>query len=126
MYGNVLSDPGTVKDFLISHLRHCRSELFCVLFLDNRHRLITFEKLFKGTIDETRVYPREVVTQCIAHNAKAVILAHNHPSGSSEPSQSDERITGRLTETLSLIDVRVLDHFVVGEEVTSFVERGLI
>jgi DNA repair protein RadC len=94
--------------------------------MDNRHRMIAFEELFNGTIDGASVHPREVVKRCLHHNAAAVIFAHNHPSGVPEPSQSDERITQKLKEALHLIDVRVLDHFVVGDAVVSFAERGLL
>lgn len=125
-YGDIMSDPDSVKAFLTTHLRECRSELFCALFLNTRHQLITFKTLFTGTIDGASVYPREVVRKCIEHNAKAVIFAHNHPSGIAEPSQSDERITQRLRSALELIDVNILDHFIVGETVTSMVERGLM
>ena len=100
--------------------------MFSCVFLDNRHRVIEYEELFHGTIDGASVYPREVVRQAIHHNAAAVILAHNHPSGVAEPSQADERITQRLKEALALVDVRVLDHFVIGDQVVSFVERGLL
>ena len=125
-YGDILEDPETVKKLLMSRLRECRSELFCVLYLNTRHQLITIENLFQGTIDSANVYPRGVLRRCINYNAEAVILSNNHPSGVAEPSQSDQRITQRLQEVLQLIDVRVLDHFIVGETVTSFAERGLI
>ena len=102
-------------------------EVFACLFLDNRHRLMAFEELFRGTIDGASVHPREVVRRALAHNAAALILAHNHPSGIAEPSAADTRITERLRQALSLIDVRVLDHLIVGDaEVTSLAERGLI
>ena len=94
--------------------------------MDNRNRVITFEELFRGTIDGASVYPREVVKACLSHNAAAVIFAHNHPSGVAEPSLADERITKRLKDALALIDVRVLDHLIVGEEVISLAERGLL
>ena len=94
--------------------------------MDNRNRVITFEKLFRGTIDGASVYPREVVKACLSHNAAAVIFAHNHPSGVAEPSQADIAITDRLKKALALVDVRVLDHLIVGEEVISFAERGLL
>lgn len=91
-------------------------EVFLTLFLDNRHRLIASEELFKGTIDNASVYPREVVKRAIFHNAAAVIFAHNHPSGIAEPSASDEQITSRLQQALSLLDIRVLDHIIIGTE----------
>ena len=96
------------------------------MFLDNRHRVISFDRMFNGTIDGASVYPREVVRAAINHNAAAVIFAHNHPSGVAEPSRADEQITRRLKDALALIDVRVLDHMIVGDEVVSFAERGLI
>ena len=103
------------------------AEVFCAMFLDNRHRLIQFDEMFRGTIDGSSVYPREVVRRTLELNAAALVLAHNHPSGVAEPSQADELITRRLTEALALIDVRVLDHMIVaGNTVTSFVRRGLI
>lgn len=124
--GAALSDPDSVRFYLSSRLRHKPAEVFACLFLDNRHQVIQYEELFQGTIDSATVHPREVVRNAIKHNAAAVIFAHNHPSGIAEPSQADERITQRLKEALALIDVRVLDHFVVGEQVVSFAERGLL
>ena len=101
-------------------------EVFCVLLLDSQHRLIEYRELFFGTIDATAVYPREVVKLVLEHNAAAVIFAHNHPSGVAEPSTADKNITQKLTTALAVIDVRVLDHIVVGETQVSFAERGLI
>ena len=102
-------------------------EVFACLFLDNQHRLICYEEMFFGTIDGASVHPREVVKRTLFHNAAAIIFAHNHPSGVSEPSQADRRIAERLKAALSLVDVRVLDHMVIGDaEVTSFAERGLL
>jgi len=124
--GDVLSDPDAVRFFLTSRLRDGCAEVFACVFLDNRHRVIRYEELFHGTIDAASVYPREVVRQALRHNAAAVIFAHNHPSGIAEPSQADERITRRLTDALALIDVRVLDHFIIGDQVVSFAERGLL
>lgn len=124
--GEKLADPEIVRNYLISKLRNKTSEVFSVLFLDNHHRLIECEDMFFGTIDGASVYPREVVKAGIKHNAAAVIFAHNHPSGVAEPSQSDERITRELREALGLIDTRVLDHFIIGDRVTSFAERGLL
>lgn len=124
--GDAISDPEAIKDYLQTRLRDYPYEVFACLFLDNRHRIIEYEELFRGTIDSASVYPREVVRRTLKHNAAAVIFAHNHPSGVAEPSQSDERMTQRLKDALDLIDVRVLDHFVVGDEVISFVQRGLI
>lgn len=124
--GNVLEDPDAVRNYLIAQIRDRKAEVFCCIFLDNRHRVIAFEEMFYGTIDGASVYPREVVRRVLHHNAAAVVFAHNHPSGIAEPSQADERITQRLKEALSLIDVRVLDHFVIGDSIVSFAERGLL
>jgi DNA repair protein RadC len=125
--GDLLTSPDLVRSYLSAQLRHQPREVFAVLFLDNQNRLITYEELFFGTIDGASVYPREVVRRALAHNSAAVILSHNHPSGVAEPSQADCRITQRLQAALELIDVRVLDHMVVGDsEVISFAERGLL
>jgi len=124
--GDSLTSPQETRQYLSSQLRDYTHEVFAVLFLDQRHRVIQFEEMFRGTIDGASVYPREVVKKALEHNAAAVIFAHNHPSGVAEPSQSDERITQRLKDALALVDIRVLDHFVVGDEVVSFAERGLL
>lgn len=124
--GDTLSSPQDTRQYLSSQLRDYPHEVFAALFLDQRHRVICFEELFRGTIDGASVYPREVVKKALQHNAAALIFAHNHPSGVAEPSQADEQITRRLIEALKLVDVRVLDHFVVGDEVVSFAERGLL
>jgi DNA repair protein RadC len=122
-----LTSPDRTRAFLKARLRHQPHEVFACLFLDNRHRVISFEELFTGTIDGASVHPREVVRRTLRHNAAAVIFAHNHPSGIAEPSHADRAITSRLRDALNLIDVRVLDHFVVGDaEVVSFAERGLL
>lgn len=122
-----LSSPGEVREYLVARLRDRPYEVFCCLYLDNRNRLITIEELFRGTIDGASVHPREVVRQAMTHNAAAVILAHNHPSGVAEPSQADEAITQRLKSALALVDIRVLDHLVIGDGRTvSFAERGLL
>jgi len=122
-----LENPEATRQFLSSRLRHLPHEVFACLFLDNRHRVIVFEELFRGTIDGASVHPREVVRRALHHNAAAVILSHNHPSGVAEPSRADIQLTRRLTEALALIDVRVLDHIVVGDgNGVSFAERGLI
>jgi len=124
---DTLENPDATRRFLCSRLRHHPSEVFACLFLDNRHRVIVFEELFRGTIDGASVHPREVVRRALVHNAAAVILAHNHPSGVAEPSQADIRLTGRLAAALALIDVRVLDHFVIGDgDGVSLAERGLL
>ncbi len=125
--GPPLDSPQATRDFLIRRLRDSPHELFCCLHLDNRHRLIAFDELFRGTIDGASVHPREVVKQALARNAAAVILAHNHPSGVAEPSQADELVTRRLREALQLVDIRVLDHMIVADNgCLSFAERGLI
>jgi len=125
--GPALHSPAATRDFLVSWLRDVPHELFCCLHLDNRHRLIAFEELFRGTIDGASVHPREVVKQALARNAAAIIVAHNHPSGVAEPSQADQLITQRLKEALGLIEVRVLDHFIVGDgHCYSFSEHGLL
>jgi len=125
--GPALESPRATREFLVRRLRDMPHELFCCLHLDNRHRLIAFEELFRGTIDGASVHPREVVKQALARNAAAVILAHNHPSGVAEPSHADELITRRLSEALQLVDIRVLDHLIVaGNACLSFAERGLI
>lgn len=125
--GAPLSSPADTRRFLIAQLRDRPSEVFCCLYLDNRHRLIAFEELFRGTIDGAAVHPREVLRHALEHNAAAVILAHNHPSGIAEPSRADELITLRLRDALALVDIRVLDHFIVaGPEALSLAERGLL
>ena len=125
--GPLLDSPAATHRFLIAQLRDQPHELFCCLHLDNRHRLIAFDELFRGTIDGASVHPREVVKQALRRNAAAVILAHNHPSGIAEPSQADELITRRLREALALVDIRVLDHCIVGDSsCLSFAERGLL
>ncbi len=125
--GELLTSAKLARDYVMAQLRHHRQEIFAVLFLDNKHRLLAYEELFFGTIDGASIYPREVVKKALAHNAAAVILAHNHPSGVAEPSQADMRITERLQSALELVDVRVVDHLVVGNaEVVSFAEQGLL
>lgn len=124
--GDPLSNPTETRNYLAMKLREYAFEVFAALFLDNRHRVIAFEELFRGTIDGASVHPREVVRRALHHNAAAVILAHNHPSGVAEPSQADRHITQRLKDALSLIDVRVLDHIVIGDDTVSLAERGLL
>ncbi len=125
--GDALTNPDQTRRYLSAQLRDRNQEVFACLFLDNRHRVLAYEELFFGTVDGASVHPRELVRRCIAKNAAAVILAHNHPSGVAEPSRADEQITKRLQEALALVDVRLLDHMVVGDgEVVSFAERGLI
>ncbi|MAD75685.1 MAG: hypothetical protein CML20_13015 [Rheinheimera sp.] len=123
---DAFTNPQATKDYLTYKLAHHEREVFAVMLLDNQHRLIEFRELFFGTIDAAPVYPREVVKLVLEHNAGAVIFAHNHPSGVSEPSEADKRITRRLTDALAVIDVKVLDHIVVGETAVSFAERGLL
>ena len=125
--GSALSSPEQTKLYLSSILRDRQREAFYILFLDSQHRVIKDEILFEGTLDAASVYPREVVKRALHHNAAALILAHNHPSGIAEPSQADRRITRRLIDALALVDIRVLDHFVIGDgETVSFAERGWI
>jgi DNA repair protein RadC len=125
--GNALSCPEDTRSYLRARLRDYPFEVFGCLFLDNRHRIISFEELFRGTIDGASVHPREVVRRALERNAAAVILAHNHPSGVAEPSAADTRLTERLKQALGLIDVRVLDHLIVGDpDITSLAERGLV
>lgn len=127
MTGSALANPAATREFLRMRLRDLPYEVFAIVYLDNRHRVIGFEELFRGTIDGASVHPREVVKQALAKNAAAVILTHNHPSGLAEPSQADELITHRLKEALALVDIRVLDHLVVGDAVCeSMAERGLL
>jgi DNA repair protein RadC len=123
----VFDAPQTVKDYLQLQLANKPHEVFAVIFLDAQHRLLAFEELFRGTLGQASVYPREVVKRALALNAAAAILAHNHPSGVAEPSRADEALTQALQAALALIDVKVLDHFVVGRgAVVSFAERGLL
>ena len=125
--GPVLANPGTTRDYLRLRLADLQHEVFACVWLDNRHRVIAFEELFRGTIDGASVHAREVVKRCLKHNAAAVIFAHNHPSALAEPSRADEMITRRLKAALELIEVRVLDHIIVGgTNVESFAERGLL
>jgi len=125
--GQALKSPADTEDYLRARLRDLPHEVFCCLYLDNRHRVLRFAELFRGTIDGTSVYPREVVKEALAVNAAALILAHNHPSGVAEPSQADERITRRLKAALDLVDIRLLDHLIVGDGVsTSLASRGLL
>ena len=125
--GNALGSPSAVREFLRLKLQALPHEVFLVLFLDAQNRVIESEELFRGTLTQTSVYPREVVKRALHHNAGAVIFAHNHPSGVAEPSHADETLTQALKQALALVDVRVLDHFIVaGSGVLSFAERGLM
>jgi DNA repair protein RadC len=124
---DILTSSQATRDYLRAKFRDCQSEIFSCLFLNNQHHVVKLEELFRGTIDGAAVYPREVVKRCLHHNAAAVILAHNHPSGIAEPSQADIAITKKLRIALETIDVRVLDHLVIGNSlVVSFAERGLL
>jgi DNA repair protein RadC len=123
----VFESPGAVAQYLQLHMASLPHEVFAALFLDTRHRLIAMEELFRGTLSQTSVYPREVVTRALHHGAAAVVLAHNHPSGSVEPSRADELLTHNLQAALALVDVRVLDHLIVAPgQSLSMAERGLI
>jgi len=125
--GSALTSPEVTRAYLSAQLRGYSYEVFSCLFLDNQNRVIQFEELFRGTIDGASVYPREVVKQALYHNAAAIIFAHNHPSGITEPSLADKQITEKLKNALALFDIRVLDHFIIGDgEPYSFAEHGLI
>lgn len=125
--GIAFDSPAAARRYLPAMLGTREHEVFCLAHLDNRHRLIAFEELFVGTIDGASVHPREVVKSVLRHNSAVIILVHNHPSGACEPSVADELITRRLKEALALIDVRILDHFIVaGNDICSFAERGLL
>lgn len=124
---DAVNSPGLAEGYLMQRIGDLGHEVFCVLFLDSQHRLIHCEEMFRGTLDAACVYPREVVKRALHHNAAALILAHNHPSGVAEPSSADRRITERLIQALALVDIRVLDHIVVGHgAVVSFSRRGLM
>ena len=125
--GQPLTSPQATREFLRAALRDRPHEVFCALHLDTRHRVIAFDELFTGTIDSAHVHPRVVVEKALARRAAALIVAHNHPSGIAEPSQADLAITRRLRDALGLVDIRLLDHFIVGDaEVVSLAERGLV
>lgn len=125
--GLEIAGPETTRQYLLASLRASHQEVFACLYLDTRHRVIEFHRHFFGTIDSASVYPREIVKTALKHNAAAVILAHNHPSGVAEPSEADCNITKRIQSALALVDIRVLDHMVVGDtEVVSFAESGLL
>jgi DNA repair protein RadC len=125
--GDALSNPAATREYLTAKLRGREHEVFVCLLLDTRHRVIAYEEVFRGTIDGASVHPREIVKLALTHNAAAVILAHNHPSGVCEPSRSDVRLTERLRDALLLVDVRVLDHLIIGDgPALSFAEQGLL
>ena len=123
----IMSSPQALRDWLRLHCAGLEHEVFLVLYLDAHHRLIEAEELFRGTLTQTSVYPRELVKGALARNAAALAVAHNHPSGETEPSRADELLTQNLKSALSMVDVRVIDHFVVaGDQILSFAERGLV
>lgn len=124
--GKQILSPDMIIDFLNLKLAKLEHEVFCCVFLNNKNKVIKFKKMFRGTIDGTVVYTREVVKEALKLNAAAVIFAHNHPSGDPSPSMEDKQITKRLVDALSLVDIKVLDHFVIGKETVSFVKEGLI
>ncbi len=125
--GKLITTPTDTESFLRAKLAHLPHELFCCIYLDNRHRVLKFEELFRGTVDGTTVYPREVALSALKCGAAAVILAHNHPSGVAEPSQADERITKRIKAGLELLDIRLLDHLIIGgSKSTSLASRGIL
>ena len=126
--GEAITSPTLTRRYLTSRLRGYAHEVFACLFLDNQHRVIDYEELFRGTIDGASVYPREVVKTALAKNAAAIIFAHNHPSGVAEPSEADRMITQRLKQALNLVDIRVLDHIIIGDgaDTYSFAENGLL
>ena len=126
-HSHAITNPADTEHYLSARLRDYPYEVFACLFLDTRHRIITYEELFRGTIDGASVHPREVVRRALQHNAAAVIFAHNHPSGVAEPSQADERITKRLKSALELVDIRLLDHLIIGHgRATSLASRGML
>ena len=123
----IMSSPQALRDWLRLHCARLEHEVYLVLYLDAHHRLIEAEEIFRGTLTQTSVYPRELVKGALARNAAALAVAHNHPSGEAEPSRADELLTQNLKSALSLVDVRVIDHFVVaGDQILSFAERGLV
>ena len=125
--GEALTDPGAAGRYFAQRLRGHPQEVFAALFLDTRHRALAFEELFRGTVDGAEVHPREVVRRALAHNAAAVIVGHNHPSGSAEPSAADRAVTARLKQALALVDIRLLDHFVIGDGApVSLAARGWV
>ena len=126
-FGAALTSPSAVRDYLRLSLGHREHEVFVCIWLDAQHRALALEEAFRGTLTQTSVYPREIVKSALRHNAAAVLFAHNHPSGAAQPSQADELLTRNLKEALELVEVKVLDHFIVaGAQAISFAERGLI
>ena len=126
LWGFAIASPSCAEDYVQTLLSDREHEIFAILFLNNRHQVIEYQEMFRGTVDGTSVYPREVVKEALTLNAAAVILVHNHPSGIAEPSTADERITRRLKAALELVDIRIIDHLIVGQTVTSMASRGLL
>ena len=125
--GQLVSSPADLRHYATLRWAALEHEVFSIVYLDNRHRVIAVEELFRGTIDGAAVYPREVLKACLRHNASAVVIIHNHPSGIAEPSRADELITARLKDALSMVDIRLLDHLIVaGIDTVSLAERGLM
>ncbi len=125
--GEALTDPRKAGEYFAKRLRSLQHEVFACLFLDNQHQLLAYEELFSGSLDGAEVHPREVVKICLKHNAAAVIFGHNHPSGNPQPSAADRAVTARLKQALSLVDIRCLDHFIIGDgQPTSMAELGLL
>ena len=125
--GEAIRSPNDTENFLKAKLGHREYESFCAIFLDNRHRVIKFDELFRGTVDGISVYPREVVKDALSCNAAAIILSHNHPSGVPDPSSADERITKRIKSALELVDIRLLDHLIVaGDKTVSLAAKGMV
>lgn len=125
--GDIMNSVNNVKNFLTLQYAAAERELFAVTFLTNQHELISHQVLFKGTIDSASVHPREIIKAALRYNAAAIIINHNHPSGNPEPSQADEIITNKIKDACTLLDIRLLDHFIVGaSSITSFAERGLL
>lgn len=123
--GAKFQSPTDTSKYLIQKLHHYEHEIFAVIFLDNRHRILAYEEMFRGTIDGASVYPREIVKRALELNAAAIIMAHNHPSGEPEPSHADRALTKKVKEACSFLEIRVLDHFIVGgNQSTSFAEKG--
>jgi DNA repair protein RadC len=123
---DVVTSPKLARDYLLLQLHGREHEIFACLFLDTKHCVIAFEEMFRGTLDGASVHPREVVKTALRHNAAAVIAVHNHPSGVAEPSRADELLTQRLKDALAMVEIRLLDHLIVGENVISLSERGLL
>jgi DNA repair protein RadC len=124
--GTAITSASKAQDFLKLQLAHLEHEVFAILWLDTAHKVIAFEKLFRGTVEGASVYPREIVKSALEHNASACILCHNHPSGSGKPSQADRAITEKIKQALDMIDIKTIDHMIVGKNTYSFAEHGLL